>query len=217
MSGYGAVRTATGGVLRHKVQAIVIAGVLLTATASATLGFALLSASNALFQHAFAAQHGADVTVTANPSKVTTAQLDATRSLRGVVASSGAFAEATVQADQGGQPWGPLTLVGRSSPAGPVDDLVLQAGHWATGPGQIVLSGDTSGGLRPGDTFTLVSVPGKPVLTVTGIASSVTDTADGWVAPAEMTRLHTPLSQQLLYLFRPGRHLPPDPVPTSPN
>jgi putative ABC transport system permease protein len=201
MSGYGAVRTATGGVLRHKVQAVVIAGVLLTATASATLGFALLSASNAPFQHAFAAQRGADVTVTANPSKVTTGQLDATRSLRGVLAGSGPFAEATVQADQGGQPWGPLTLVGRSSPAGPVDDLVLQAGHWATGPGQIVLSGDTSSGLRPGDTFTLVSVPGKPVLTVTGIASSVTDTADGWVAPAEMTRLHTPLSQQLLYRF----------------
>jgi putative ABC transport system permease protein len=74
--------------LRHKMQAIVIAGVLLTATASATLGLTLLSASNAPFQHAFAAQRGADVTLTARAS---TEQLDATRTLPAITASSGLF------------------------------------------------------------------------------------------------------------------------------
>ena len=49
----GAIRTATGGMLRHKVQAAVIGMVLLISTASATLGFALLAASNAPFQNAF--------------------------------------------------------------------------------------------------------------------------------------------------------------------
>ena len=47
MSWLGAIRTATGGLLRHKMQAVVIGMVLLVSTASATLGFALLAASNA--------------------------------------------------------------------------------------------------------------------------------------------------------------------------
>ena len=38
------VRTASGGMLRHKVQAVVIVAVLFIATASATLGLALLNA-----------------------------------------------------------------------------------------------------------------------------------------------------------------------------
>ena len=62
-----AIRTATGGVRRHKLQAIVLGTVLLISTASATLGFALLAASNAPFQHGFSAQHGAHVAVTVNP------------------------------------------------------------------------------------------------------------------------------------------------------
>ena len=55
----GPVRTAAGGVLRHKVQAVAIGLVVLVSTASATLGFALLAASNAPFQHAFGAQRAA--------------------------------------------------------------------------------------------------------------------------------------------------------------
>ena len=31
-------------------------------------------------------------------------------------------------------------MVGRSSPDGPVDDLTLESGHWATQPGQVVLN-----------------------------------------------------------------------------
>jgi putative ABC transport system permease protein len=205
MSGYGAVRTAAGGMLRHKVQAIVIAAVLLTATASATLGFTLLAASNAPFRHAFAAQRGADVALTVNSAQASGAQLDATRSLRGVTAASGPFPEVTVQAEQGGQPWGQMTLVGRPSPSGPVDDLVVNAGHWVTGPGQIVLSGTpASQGLQTGARLMVTGVPGKPVLTVVGFANSITNTADGWVAPAEIAMLGTPkspVSQQMLYRF----------------
>jgi len=205
VSAYGAVRTAAGGMLRHKVQAIVIAAVLLTATASATLGFTLLAASNAPFQHAFAAQRGADVALTVNAAQAGTARLDATRSVRGAVASAGPFPEVTVQAEQGGQPWGQLTLVGRPSPSGPVDDLVLNAGHWITGPGQIVLSGTPADqGLQTGARFTVTGVPGNPVLEVVGFANSITDTADGWVAPAEIAMLGTPkspVSEQMLYRF----------------
>jgi hypothetical protein len=205
MSWYGSVRTATGGKLRHKVQSVVIASVLLTATASATLGFALLAASDAPFQHAFAAQRGADVTLTANPRLASTAQLDATRSLRGVTAGSGPFPQVIAQIEQGGEPWGPTTLVGRPAPSGPVDDLVLNAGHWVTGPGQIVLSGTPANqGLSTGAKLTVTGVPGNPVLVVVGFANSITDSGDGWVAPAEIAALGTrqnPVSQQLLYRF----------------
>jgi putative ABC transport system permease protein len=194
-----------GGMLRHKVQAVVIGLVLLIATASATLGFALLAASNGPFQHAFAAQHGADVALTVNPARATARQLAATGTLPGVTAAAGPFGEVTVQADQGGQPWGPLTLAGRASPGGPIDDLVLNAGHWPDGPGQLVLGGTPAGqGLQTGATFTVPGLPGSPVLTVVGFANSVTSTADGWVTPAEITKLQgpgTPLSDQMLYSF----------------
>jgi putative ABC transport system permease protein len=193
------------------MQTVVIGMVLLVATASATLGLALLAASNAPFQHAFAAQRGADVTVTVNAARASSAELARTSRLAGVTAAAGPFAAATVQVQFGGQPFGPLTLAGRTSPGGPVDDVVLTAGHWADGPGQVVLdaspgpggqgSGGPGGGPQLGSTL---DVPGAPALTIVGFANSVTNTADGWVTPAEITRLRapgTPASAQLLYRF----------------
>jgi putative ABC transport system permease protein len=205
MRGFSAVRTATGGMLRHKVQAIVIGMVLLVSTASATLGLALLSANNAPFQHAFAAQQGADLTLTVTAAHTNAAQLAATRSLSGVTAASGPYPATVVQTQQGGQPFGGLVLAGRSSPSGPVDDLVLNAGHWVTGPGQIVLSGTPSDqGVQTGATLTISGVPGSPALTVVGFANSITNTADGWVAPGEIARLRAagaPATEQMLYRF----------------
>jgi putative ABC transport system permease protein len=206
MSWAGAIRTATGGVLRHKVQALVIVLVVLIATASATLGFALLAASNAPFQRAFAVQRGADVTLSVSPARASTGQLAATRSLPGVTAAAGPYREVLVQTQQGGQPFGQLTLVGRASPGGPLDQLVLNAGHWADAPGQVVLAGTPGQGLGTGTTLTVTGVPGNPVLTVVGFANSITDTSSGggWVAPAEIARLRAPgapSSEQMLYSF----------------
>ena len=78
MSSLSVIRTASGGVLRHKVQAFVLCTVLLISTASATLGLALLEANNGPFDHAFASQHGADITLTVNASQVSPARLAAT-------------------------------------------------------------------------------------------------------------------------------------------
>ena len=209
----GAVRTATGGMLRHKVQAFVIGMVLLVSTASATLGLALLAASNSPFTHAFAAQRGADVALTVNAAKATSAELASTRSVRGVTAAAGPFAVATIQAQFQGQPFGQLTLAGRSSPGGPVDDVVLNAGHWPDGPGQLVVNGTPGpgpgpgygpGGPQLGSVIQVTGVPGKPSLTVVGFANSITSTADGWVTPGEMAALRAPgapLSSQMLYRF----------------
>ena len=85
----GAIRTATGGIRRHKMQAIVIAMVLLVSTASATLGLTLLAASNTPFVHAFGAQRGADVSVTVNAAHASSAALAATGRLGGVTAAAG--------------------------------------------------------------------------------------------------------------------------------
>ena len=191
--------------LRHKVQAVVIGTVLLVSTASATLGLALLSVTNGPFQHAFAAQHGADVAVTVNTACAGAARVAATRTLPDVTAAAGPFPEATVGVQFAGQPFGQLTLAGRPSPGGPVDDLVLNAGHWADGPGQVVLNGSPGGGGPvTGSILTVTGVPGKPSLTVVGFANSITNTADGWVAPGEITALEapgTPASEQMLYSF----------------
>ena len=207
MSWLGAIRTATGGMTRHKVQAVVIGMVLLVSTASATLGLTLLAAGNAPFAHAFSAQHGADVTVTVNAARAGTAELTATRALGGVTAAAGPFPDATVLVQFGGQPDGQFVLAGRASPGGPVDDVVLSAGHWPDRPGQVVLDSATvggPGGPQLGSTLTVSGVPGAHALTVTGIATSVTNTADGWVTPAEVARFQAPgvaATAQMLYRF----------------
>jgi putative ABC transport system permease protein len=207
MSWLGSIRTATGGMMRHKVQTLVIAAVLLAATASATLGLTLLAAVNAPFTRAFAADRGADVTVTANSSRASARELAATRGLAGVTAAAGPFAEATVQLRYAGQSLGARVLAGRASPGGPVDDVVLSEGHWPDGPGQVVLDAGPGGGPGypgVGSPVTVSDVPGVRTLTVTGFATSITRSADGWVAPAEVARLRAPgmpATTQMLYRF----------------
>ena len=201
----GPVRTASGGMRRHKVQAIAIGLVVLVSTASATLGLALLAASNAPFTRAFGTQNGAHVTVTVNAARASTAELAATSHLAGVTAAAGPFAESVVQTQFQGQPFGQLVVAGRASPGGAVDDVVLNAGHWPDGPGQVVLDGSAGGGGPAlGSTITVTGVPGAPRLVVVGFGDSVTNTADGWVTPGEVARLRAPgvpQSTQMLYRF----------------
>jgi putative ABC transport system permease protein len=207
MSGLGAVRTAAGGIGRHKVQTIVIGVVLAVSTASATLGLTMLTAINAPFARAFAAERGADVTVTVNSGRAGARRLAGTRGLAGVTAAAGPFAEATVALRFEGRSFGLRTLAGRASPGGPVDDVVLSEGHWPDGRGQVVLDAGPGGGPGypgVGQAVTVSGVPGVRTLTVTGFAISITKTADGWVTPAEVARLRapgTPVAAQLLYRF----------------
>jgi putative ABC transport system permease protein len=208
-----------GGVARRRLQALVIGLVALVSTGSSVLALALIADSNAPFDTAFAAQHGADVTVTVDAGKATTAELIATTRLPPVTAAAGPFRTVTTSLQMSVPAPGPggsarlmlppLTLAGRASPGGPVDDITLQSGHWPTGPGQVVLAENQAAGglpisISPGQHVTASSAPGQPQLTVVGIASSVTGTADGWVTPAEIGRLTVPSagpSAQLLYRF----------------
>ena len=217
-------RAVRGGLTRRRVQTVVIGLVLLISTGASVLALAIVVDSNAPFDHAFTAQHGADVVATVNPGRATAAQLAATRHVPGVTGAAGPFDVATVSATASGQagcnpgpknpcviggPLPPLTVAGRSARGGGVDDLTLQAGHWATGAGQVVLD-DGGGGSGPqiglplGTKLTVTSAPGKPVLTVVGIASSVTGSAEGWVWPGEIAALQapgSPASAEMLYRF----------------
>jgi len=195
------------------VQFIVISLVVLLSAAAATLALGPPVDSNAPFAHAFAARHGSEVTAA---SKASPAQLAATTRLAGVTAAAGPFPQTTVTATMllpppPGQSGPPLqtqqqmTVVGRPSPGGPVDDLTLHSGHWATQPGQAVLL--TDGQASPvgiGMQLTVTSVPGSPRLIVVGTAMSITHTATAWVAPAEIAALRAPGVPdlaQMLYRF----------------
>jgi putative ABC transport system permease protein len=208
-----AVRTAVrAGLAGRRVQAWAIGLVMLATATASTLAAGLVAASNAPFDHAFTAQRGADATVVVNARKAPAAELAATARLADVTAAAGPFAEATVTATAvmpgapGVTQLPPLTLAGRSSPGGPVDDIVLSSGHWPTATGQIVVSRGQSGPgpgpeLRLGQVITLTGAPGSPKLTVVGVGTSVTGTAGGWVLPAQMTALRIPLTEQMLYRF----------------
>jgi putative ABC transport system permease protein len=95
-------------------------------------------------------------------------------------------------------------VVGRASPGGPLDDLTLEAGHWPTAANQIVLSANLGFFPNLGTTMTVTTAPGKPQLTVVGIANSITNTADAWVLPAEAGALRStgaPPQAEMLYRF----------------
>jgi len=212
MSPGAVVRAVRGGIGRRRgVQTVVIALVLVVSTASSVLGLALVVDSHASFDQAFAAQRGAQVVATVDTSRATPAQLAATARLPQVSAAAGPFAEADVTATDSSPGFPatvlpPLTVAGRTTPAGPVDDITLQAGHWPQRADQIVVEADTNGpGAALGDTLTVTSAPGKPRLKVVGLATSTSYSADGWVVPAEIRALRSPgtrATAEMLYRFR---------------
>jgi len=205
------VRAVRGGLSRRRVQTVVIGLVVLIFTAACTLALGLLVDSSAPFDHAFAAQRGAHLATAVDLAKATPAQIAATAHLPGVTAMSGPYAEVVIsgQVSLPGIP-GPVrlplvTLAGRARPGGPVDDITLDSGRWVRNPGEVVISRDLDGPtLKLGQQVTVTGVPGAPRLTVVGIAKSITDSAGGWVMPAEIAALAahgTPPLAQVLYRF----------------
>jgi putative ABC transport system permease protein len=203
------IRAVRGGVTRRRVQTVVIGLVILVSTAASTLGLGLIVDSNGTFQHAFAVQHGAHLAATVDSAKTTNAQLAATRRLPEVTAAAGPYPEVSVtpRASVPGLINLPTaTFVGRWSPGGPLDDVTLDSGRWVQRPGEVVLSRDYPFATQLlGHQITVTGAPGRPTLTVVGIAKSITDSADGWVTPGEITHLRpprVPAAAQMLYRFR---------------
>src|ERR1022692_4165319 len=203
--------SAVRGGLSRRVQTAVIGLVVLVSTAACTLALGLLVDSSAPFDHAFSAQRGAQLATSVNPVKASPAQIAATERLPGVTAASGPFPETVISGQVSFPGIGgefnlpPVTLAGRPSPGGPLDDITLDSGRWVRQPGEVVVSRDLAGPtLGLGQQIALTGVPGTPRLTVVGIAKSITDSAAGWVMPGEIAALQprgAPPSAQMLYRF----------------
>jgi putative ABC transport system permease protein len=143
-------RAARGGLGGRKLHAVIIGLVVLVATAASTLALGMLADAHSPFDHAFASQNGAHAAVTVNTSAATAGQITAATKVKGVTAVAGPFASANVDAQVSlprisGTVGNPMNFVGRSSPGGPVDDLTLQQGRWATSDNQIVISSNAPG------------------------------------------------------------------------
>jgi putative ABC transport system permease protein len=205
---------ARGAVRRRRLQTAVIGLILFVSAATIVIALSQVAASANPFGQVFAAQDGAHLAVTFDRARVPDARLVQTARRPGVTASAGPFAEAVVNVTGvivGGVPGqgtglpapvqpGPLTVVARPGPGGPVDHLDLWLGHWATGPGQIVMDLPATEHISPQFLGSSVQVSGGQTLTVVGVADSVTESAGGWVTPAGIAALH-PDSTQMLYRF----------------
>ena len=188
-------------VRRRRVQTVVIGVVVLLSTTMIVVALGLLAASSGPFDQAYSRQSGAHLVASYDPSKVSDSQL--TNAASAAKAYAGPFAMATVDLGSNGKFGVPQSLVtvGRADPGGPVDRLNLWKGSWADKPGQIVLNQNptASEGRRAPTLGSTVSVAGQ-TLTIVGFAYSVSQSADAWVAPAQMSSLK-PTAKQMLYRF----------------
>ncbi|MFE3829237.1 FtsX-like permease family protein [Streptomyces sp. NPDC059092] len=195
-------RASRGAVKRRGLQTFVIGLVVLCSTATVLLAMVVLDATSAPFDRAFAEQRGAHAVVSFDAAKASDAQLARTAGRPGVAAAAGPFGQAVLQVPDSwlGRPSGPLTVVGRADPAGPVDRIRLLTGRWATAPGELVVEWPIQGTPSSDMLGTELKTPGAPTLTVVGFAAGMSRSAGGWVTPGQMAALHPP-SAQMLYRF----------------
>ncbi|WP_035854246.1 FtsX-like permease family protein [Cryptosporangium arvum] len=209
-------KVVRSGVQRRWVQTVVITLATAAAVTAGLLGVGLLVASNAPFDHAFSAQHGAHLTVLTDPAKATAAQLAATKDTGGIAEATGPFPVGQVMmfppmpAPPGAPPGteeipenarGPVLRVAARTAAGAgVDQVTILEGRWASKPGEIVL-GRGSGFRAPlGTSLTMGQGSARTDVTIVGFARSVSDTADAWTTTAGLTALKPPsISYQMLY------------------
>lgn len=176
-----ALRAASGGLIRHRVQTVVVFVVVAAASAAATLGLTLYTSANEGFLNAFAVYHGPDLAVTVNAARVTRSQLARTSSLNGVTQAAGPYPETGLSLQAGEAPHGPeapagpplsYTVVGRSSRGGPLDDLTLNGGQWPASLGQIAIGVYIPLRVPVGSKVTVTSLAGHPQLTVAGFGAT---------------------------------------------
>lgn len=202
-------KVAGAGAAHRKLQSLILLVVTAGSVATALLAAQLLAGVDASFDQAFARQNGSELTVRTEAPRASGASgTDATGAaaaaaaavhVNGVTAAAGPFPtlEVSTYTSSGatnppaGFPLPPLSLVGRSSPGGPVDDVQLDSGHWPSSADQIVVEDGSSlaGSVSIGSRVTLGGSPGAPGLTVVGFANSVSQTADAWVLPQEIAVL----------------------------
>jgi len=197
---------ARAAVRRRRGQTAMIGVIVTLCTTTMLVGLTLLAAVSGPFDRTFAQLRGAHSAALFDANKVTETQLAATASAEGVVASAGPFPVAvTTLTGMGGRSFGgPMRVIGRQDPAGPVDELKLTHGRWPTGPNEMVLSNIYRLGPDPGraigQTF---SIKKFGTVTVVGIGYSVTRTGDAWMLPEAVRQIGVN-GFEMLYRFDDG-------------
>ncbi|MEY9894756.1 putative ABC transport system permease protein [Catenulispora sp. MAP5-51] len=200
---------ASAAIKRRRLQTFVLAVVVLLSTGMAVVTLGLLAAVSGPFDKVYAAAHGAHIVAEYSDSKASAAQIAQTAHAAGVVGSAGPYPVAYLhQPTETGTPSiglaGTFTVVGRDRPDTAVDTLKLAEGRWPAGPGEIVLNlpqGDDRTTVRLIDVEHHVVTADGVDLKVVGYARSVSDSADGWVTPAEAQALGAS-ETQMMYRFR---------------
>jgi len=209
------LKAAVAGMARRLTQTVVIFVVLAASVTAALVGLALVADPALALQAVSARYHTADLAVTIDATKATSAQLARTRHLPGVTKSVGYPAttiDITIPGEpgyEGGAPVsGPVTVVGRASRSGPLDGITQATGHWPARLGEIDQSEFSNARGSVGDVTiaTVTSVTGKPKLTIVGFAFPTTQdqTQDTWALPGEITALEkagAPRQEEMLYTF----------------
>ena len=216
VTGQAVLKAASAGAARRLTQTVVVFVVLAMATTAAMVGLALATNPTLAFQAVSTRYHTADLAVTIDATKVTSAQLARTRHLPGVTKAAG-YPATTVSIAiplppkyRGeGPASGTITVVGRASRSGPLDDIIQTHGRWFTRLGEIDQD-ELSNSRAPLGlviTVTVTSLAGKPKLTIVGTArlTMQDDTQNAWALPGEITALEkvgAPRQEEMLYTFR---------------
>lgn len=209
-------KAASAAAKRRKLQTLILILVTAGSMAAALLAAQLLAGVNGPFNQAFARQHGSELTVQYDASRTSATQAAATAHASGVTSAAGPFQTVELNGyttslnmpglDLADFPLPAMHLVGRASSGGAVDDVQLTAGHWPTSANQIVIAEGSSllDGAPLGTTVTFPRSPGGPTLTIVGVAGTVSQTADAWVLPREVSALapaNAKTGYEMLYRF----------------
>lgn len=195
---------------RRRLQTFILGVVVLVSSGTAVVTLGLLAAVSGPFDKVYDAAHGAHIVAQFDAAKAGAAQIAQSAQAPQVVASAGPYPVAVLhQPHETGTPSiqlaGAFTVVGRDRPDTAVDTMKLSSGRWPTGPGEIVLNlpqgHDDRTDVRLIDTAHHVVTSTGLDLTVVGYARSVSNSADGWVTPAEAEALGA-ASTQMMYRFR---------------
>ncbi|MFF2026779.1 FtsX-like permease family protein [Streptomyces sp. NPDC058171] len=194
-------RASRAAVKRRRLQTFVIGLVVLCSTTAILLALAVLDAASGPFDKAFNQQAGAHVVATFDATKTSRKQLEQTARQPGVQAA-GPFDQTVLNIPEDflWLPAGPITAVGRAEPSGRVDRIHVVVGRWAEAPGEIVLNWPKPGAPSPKFLGREIEPAGASPLRIVGFATTMSQTAGGWVTPEQMTALH-PSSAQMLYRF----------------
>jgi putative ABC transport system permease protein len=193
---------------RRRLQAVVLAIVILLASGTTTLGLTLLQTSLDPWDRAFEAQRGAHLQVRFDSRKVSQADAEHTPALIGATAWAGPWVAGGVTYELGKRKFGPMTL-GRDRPEAPVEVIRMAAGRWVRGPGEMVITRSYADlvNLHLGDRLTALASLDRPSLVVVGEAidmdggSAETTTPWVWVAEAQARALLPVPEYKMVYRF----------------